>query len=73
MVEAWNARAFAISRFRLLGAIDVVKAIEATQKPQGQYRDATMFNNNIPDSKFWTKWKGEIYKHRKEVQEATSL
>lgn len=73
LVEAWSARNSAISRFQVLGATDIVRAIDATNTLLTEFRNLIIFEKKVPSLNEFETTRSRVNEHRREVQSAISV
>lgn len=72
LIEAQEAKSYAISRFRLLGADGVVAAISETTMPAYDFRNIIIFDKRFPTPEELEEIRKKITSIRREVQTKTS-
>ena len=73
LVESWSTKNYAVSRFRMLRAKNIVQAMHASKKLQKAIRDKAIFGNELPSYEECKRMRSELNKIRGNVHEEIAL
>ncbi|MCG7560834.1 hypothetical protein [Pseudoalteromonas sp. McH1-42] len=72
LVESWGSKSYAISRFRILGAENIVEAIKKTNTPHNSLREKVIFGKTVLSHDEFKEFRTELNQIKKDVHAAIS-